>query len=348
MKILSTFSALLAVAVARTNVMLPLYVPPNSQEWQAAVDAIKKHPTDLDFFVVINPNSGPKSTSDPEGANRGSCNTIKPPETHPYCKDALVHGCNLDWSTKVAELNGLPNVHTIGYVYSRYGHEKDEEWLPKNPRQWRTRKEIMDDIDEWAAWDTACTWSSSSANIKINGIWFDETGVDKGNITEFTEMVTYARQAFKRPITIVLNPGSNLNNSDLGDGRNYEEAMFGLADAVVLRETCYTNDPSTSIEPDGRQDCPGNYNAFDYNTLADGNGMPFHPNLRSKSVVLVHQFHGPPGPGDAGALRTQVSGLVSKWGPHSALFTTRSWHSTTIGPADIGSFSDILAEANKA
>ncbi|KAK3328153.1 Spherulation-specific family 4-domain-containing protein [Cercophora scortea] len=127
-----------AVLGAQTQVLLPLYAYPGgaqmSPEWQAAVDAISSNPG-LHFFVVINPNNGPQSSSDT--ANGGQC-------TAPSDANYVEHGCNLDWTTNVDKINALPNAQTIGYVRTGYGS--------------RSAPDVKADITEWAAWNTAKTW----------------------------------------------------------------------------------------------------------------------------------------------------------------------------------------------
>lgn len=137
----STFLALCGLAttvLARTEIMLPLYAAPGdvygSAEWNATIDAIKANP-DMHFYVVINPNNGPKNTSTP--GNPGQCNVHTNTTDNPF--DAYIeHGCNRDYSTGLAKINALPNAQTIGYIYTRYGDQNN-----------RSIAEIEEDIKEW-------------------------------------------------------------------------------------------------------------------------------------------------------------------------------------------------------
>ena len=131
-----TLGGLATAVLARTEIMLPLYAAPGgtdtfTKEWSATIDAIKQNP-DMHFYVVINPNNGPKNTSTPD--NGGKCNV----HTNGAFDEYLEHGCNRDYSTNIAKLNALPNVQTVGYIYTRYGDQSN-----------RSIAEIQEDIAEW-------------------------------------------------------------------------------------------------------------------------------------------------------------------------------------------------------
>lgn len=53
----------MASAVSSTAIILPLYVwPIDDSTWSPVYDAISSHP-DIEFQVIINPESGPGDTS---------------------------------------------------------------------------------------------------------------------------------------------------------------------------------------------------------------------------------------------------------------------------------------------
>lgn len=337
-------AAFVATASARTEVMLPLYAAPGGTQakpdWQAAVDAIRNNP-DMHFYVVINPNSGPQNTSAP--GNGGSCNLWNTTDPNDY----LEHGCNRDWSTNVHIINQLDNAQTLGYVATGYG----------NPDR-RSIAQIEDDIAEWyaikptltiqpftltnphprAAWDTAHTWNANEVgNISIHGLWFDETGITLGNLTQYSSLAAYARQVFsstgpspRHQFSLVMNPGSNPN-------ADYEPHLFAMSDAVVTRETCWTRVASEA-------DCPGNYVPFDYAGLENGAGLPYDDVYRNKSVVLVHQVRDPPVANNE-TLYAQIRGVVGL-GLHSAYFTSGEWNETMMEPASVGVVAEFLSRAN--
>lgn len=275
--------------------------------------------------MVINPNNGPKNTSDPSGDNGGYCNVYSNP-------DYIPHGCNRDWTTHLATINKLSNAQTLGYVYSRYGA--------------RDAADVKADIAEWAAWDTAPTWTAGqTADISIHGLWFDEIGTDPGNSTAYEDIITYANTTFNdrdndsdddRGYTVVLNAGSIPNAT-------YQAELFEMASAVVTQETCYTDDPAAS---NVTWDCPTPYSPFDYTNLTAGEGLPYNTAYLPQTVIIVHQFVGPPA-ATIQTLQEQIEG-VAGLGVHSTYFTSGSWHQTTLDPATIGNVSSILAAINGA
>lgn len=331
-------AALAATAVhAATNVMVPLYVYPGNSTWtnpawSAAVSAVAAHPS-LHYYLVLNPNSGPQNTSDPTGHNGGYCNVADDPNYIP-------HGCNRDWTTHLRALNRHANAQTLGYVYTGYGA--------------RPLADVQADIREWAAWDTAPTWTAGqTAEIGVHGLWLDEIGADSANYSYYHDLVAYANETFhnnnnnqkrKRSsssssnkdaaYTVVLNAGPVANAT-------YEAQLFGLASAVVTKETCYTDDPAASGVA---WDCPAPYTPFAVANLTAGNGLPHDDALLPQTVVIVHQFTGPPA-ATLPILQTQLDALV-RLGVHSTYFTSGSWHNTTIEPATIGQVGEILNTAN--
>lgn len=325
MRYLVPAAAIVAVALA-TEVMLPLYVYPGNAtyttpDWAAAVDAIRDNP-DTHFYVVINPNNGPKNTSDPSGNNDGYCNVAGDP-------NYIDHGCNRDWTTHLAAINKLDNAQTIGYVYTRTGYGETNKT--------RNTTAIKQDILEWSLWDTAPTWDEGeTANISIHGIWFDEVSPSESSAAEMLDLASYANSTFgarnssgQGPYSVIMNPGVNPD-------RDYEATLFGMASAVVTRETCFTS------ETNG--DCPGTYTPFNYTDLAPGNGLPYDTALMAQTVVIVHEFRGPPVATNA-TLRRQIQGVVGL-GIHSTYFTGGNWHETTVAPATIGTVADMLTQAN--
>lgn len=328
-------AALAATALARTEAMVPLYVYPGNStwtnpDWAAAVAAIKANPS-VHFYVVVNPNSGPRNASDPTGYNGGYCSADDDPNYIP-------HGCNRDWTTHLAAVNGLGNAQTLGYVWTRYGR--------------RDADDVRADIAEWAAWDRAPTWTEGeTADISIHGLWFDEVGTDPGNQTTYLDLVTYANETFaaksskkaKRSggggggdYSVVLNAGPVPDAA-------YEAQLFGMASAVVTKETCYTSDPAAH---NATWDCPEPYAPFTWTSLTPGDGLPHDRAFLPQTVVIVHQFAGPP-EATMQSLREQVGGVVAL-GVHSTYFTGGSWHQTTVAPATIGNVGKLLAVANDA
>ncbi len=76
------------------DVLLPLYLYPgeSASAWSPIFSTIESHPG-VNFEVVVNPNSGPGTSSFPTDAN-------------------IING--------IAKLNTYPNVHTVGYVLTQH------------------------------------------------------------------------------------------------------------------------------------------------------------------------------------------------------------------------------------
>ncbi|KAL8679954.1 MAG: hypothetical protein Q9186_003819 [Xanthomendoza sp. 1 TL-2023] len=77
------------------DILLPLYIYPGegASAWSDVFSTISSHPN-VQFEVVVNPNSGPGTTSFPTDPN-------------------IITG--------VSKLNSFPNVHTVGYVLTGWG-----------------------------------------------------------------------------------------------------------------------------------------------------------------------------------------------------------------------------------
>lgn len=306
--------------------MVPLYVHPGNltwtnPDWTAAVNAIKDNPH-THFYIIINPNNGPRNISDPSGFNGGFCQVYNN-------SDYIPHGCNRDWTTHLAAINKHHNAQTIGYVYTRYGE--------------RPAEEVKADILEWSQWHKEPTWNEGeTADISIHGLWFDEVGGSSGNTSGYLDLIQYANQTFKANgskrgrYSVILNSGPVSDPS-------YEADLFNMASAVVTKETCYTSD-ADSLGVDW--DCPEPYSPFEVGSLTAGNGLPHDSAFLPQTVVIVHQFRGPP-TATIQMLTEQIEGVVNL-GLHSTYFTSGSWHNTTMIPATIENVSKILSIANNA
>lgn len=77
--------------VAPMAIILPLYIYPSSGAWNTLTTSIKANPN-LQFMVVVNPNSGPGSTKYPDS----------------------------NYIANIATLNAASNVKTLGYVHTEY------------------------------------------------------------------------------------------------------------------------------------------------------------------------------------------------------------------------------------
>ena len=102
MKLYTMFTSLLLVlpSASALNILLPLYLYPGegASDWSTVFSTISSHPN-VQFEVVVNPNSGPGTNSYPTDAN-------------------IIAG--------ISKLNGYSNVHTVGYVLTGHGSRSIE------------------------------------------------------------------------------------------------------------------------------------------------------------------------------------------------------------------------------
>ncbi|KAL8728276.1 MAG: hypothetical protein Q9166_005517 [cf. Caloplaca sp. 2 TL-2023] len=100
------------------NILLPLYLypGPDASAWSDVFSTISSHPS-VQFEVVVNPNSGPGTTSYPTDPN-------------------IIAG--------IAKLNSYPNVHTVGYVLTGHGS-----------RDMATINADVDVYAKWASYEDA-------------------------------------------------------------------------------------------------------------------------------------------------------------------------------------------------
>lgn len=73
--LLLLLTGVLSIVQAATDIVIPLYSYPGSSQWQATFDAIQAYPN-VRFQVIINPDSGPKSSS-PDAAFAAAAMQLK-------------------------------------------------------------------------------------------------------------------------------------------------------------------------------------------------------------------------------------------------------------------------------
>ncbi|KAJ4287153.1 hypothetical protein N0V90_012551 [Kalmusia sp. IMI 367209] len=160
--------------VATASVLLPLYIYPTSTSWQPLLDSAAAYPS-LQFTVIVNPNSGPGYA--------------------PWWP-------NTDYTTYLAKLNALPNIHVVGYTDTAQVNVEGGAY---------TTDTIEKDIATYAARSTDATYP----NIGVNGIFFDDvTNVYSDSIGEILEEVanyTKAQSGIEGSKTTIINPGTRPN-----------------------------------------------------------------------------------------------------------------------------------------
>lgn len=173
MKAIISLAALAATALAKTGIMLPLYEYPYGDaattDWNAVIAAVAAHPQ-LDFYIIVNDNSGPPYDPNPPAA-------IK------------------DYAPFLGSLNSYSNVKLIGYIATSYGGKTDSV--------------VEAAVDQYVAWTTAEGWSGASFDIHLDGIFFDEIDTATSQLEHNKAITQYAKTKFAtQGGPIVLNPGT--------------------------------------------------------------------------------------------------------------------------------------------
>lgn len=195
----------------------------------------------------------------------------------------------------VSQLNAHANVRTIGYVHTT------SSTVPL--------AELEANITIWKNWDT------SSSNISVDGIFFDESSA---NATYLTAATTFARQTFGRPITTVCNFGVAA-----------AAQFYDICDVVVAFESCLN--------------CAG-APPYQSQTTISAN-IPAGD--QGKAAILVHDFTGTAqdgSPANTALLQQYVDTLVSN-GVGWTYFTSAGYDSITTAPATVGALAAAVASA---
>ncbi|CAL8584145.1 hypothetical protein XPA_009750 [Xanthoria parietina] len=79
--------------------------------------------------------------------------------------------------TGISKLNAYPNVRTLGYVLTGYGH--------------RANTAVTADVDIYASWSAS---HPGDADIHLDGIYFDEVSNDKSQ-ANYDRMASFSRHA---------------------------------------------------------------------------------------------------------------------------------------------------------
>jgi hypothetical protein len=109
-------------SVSGTGVILPLYTWPSEGAWDPVYDALAAYP-EVDFYVIVNPSSGPGDSSPPAS----------------------------EYVTGVTTLNSYANAHTIGYVRTNWA-DRDIDDV----------KQDIDIYSQWASYSVASSSSTTS------------------------------------------------------------------------------------------------------------------------------------------------------------------------------------------
>lgn len=163
--------------MASPFIIVPLYIYPLEAAWKPLVDVALAHPK-VHFLAVINPNNGPGQSPLPDAS----------------------------YLAALQEINGIPNIQPLGYVYCTYGK--------------RSLADIKKDIDLYRGWN---------ASFRLDGIFIDEAPSVLEHVKYMTEIRQYAEETWQSALAksslIIHNPGVAVSQD-----------FFDVADYVVAFE----------------------------------------------------------------------------------------------------------------
>jgi len=200
----------------------------------------------------------------------------------------------------VSQLNALPNVRTIGYVRTNYATSPFAE--------------LQANITTWKNWDT------SSSNISVDGIFFDESSTS--NFTYLSQATSFARSAFgTKAITTICNFGARA-----------EANFYSICDVVIAFESCLNCKDATGAQ----------LPQYESQTTISAN-IP--SGLQGQAAILVHDFSGTAEDGstaDAALLQQYVHTLAAD-GVGWCYFGSAGYNNITTAPATVGALAADVA-----
>lgn len=198
----------------------------------------------------------------------------------------------------VSKLNSYKNVKTIGYVRTDYARS------PMN--------DLKANITAWSGWSTY-----TASNIAVSGVFFDECATD--NLNYLTEAITFARSAFKNPITVVCNFGVKASAD-----------YYKICDVVIAYES--------SLNASNAPPYKG-LSTLQSNVIAGS---------ESKAAIIVNQFTGNAVDGSVASaqLLSSYMKVISSFKLGWCYFTSADYDEINKAPATIGQVAQSLAAAN--
>ncbi|KAI0968271.1 Spherulation-specific family 4-domain-containing protein [Xylaria arbuscula] len=269
-------SALLAAsAVSATGIILPLYVYPSATYGDGAANWEPAFDA-----IAASPNTQWLVVVNPAS---GPGATLAPGND------------DANYITGVTKLNAQTNVQTVGYVRTNYGKSSTDE--------------LQANITAWAG------WSSSTDDIGVTGIFFDESSADAFDY--LSSAITFARNAFaSQQITTICNFGVAVDAS-----------LYDICDVVVAFESALNSATDSSLPP------------YEDTTTIEAN-IP-DASYRPRAAVIVNEFVGTATDGseaDTTLLRTYVQDAQSEdlgW----LFFCSGGYDSLTTDPITIGALA---------
>jgi hypothetical protein len=181
-------------------VLVPLYIYPSPPTlWNPLFEAARSYPNTT-FRAIINPDSGPGSGS---------------------CPDS-------DFITALTELNSIPNIQTLAYVHTADSYSiADCDGICVCTQLASAVEANISTYRNWPSSHCTAGTSSSSKDIHIDGIFFDESPqtATSDHLSFMQQVSTFARQTLTRGSTTLFNVGA-LPDSE----------FWGLADYINVFE----------------------------------------------------------------------------------------------------------------
>lgn len=178
-------------------VLIPLYIyPETSTTWQPLYNAANNLP-DVTFQVIVNPNSGPGSSSCPNGNDTNYINAI-------------------------ATLNSISNIQTLGYVHTA----TDPTGCNGICVCTQPQSALQANISTYQNWPTSGCSNGNAKDLHVDGIFFDESPSNSSCLSYMRQITQYAKQTMTRGNTVLFNAGVAIQ----------EPAYWDLADYINIFE----------------------------------------------------------------------------------------------------------------
>ncbi|KAL2820270.1 Spherulation-specific family 4 [Aspergillus granulosus] len=215
-----------APLASTTGVILPLYTWPSDSAWDPVYNALAAYP-DVEFYVIVNPNSGPGDSSPPAS----------------------------EYIAGVTALNSYPNVHTLGYVRTNYTnrdiHDVKEDidiysqWASYSAstrtRTLKPRSACSDENTSTATPSIPSTPSNPNPGIALSGIFFDEAP-HSSSTPELSYMQDVAAYVQSKPANFNFNSNSSSATPTVifNPGTTHAPEYFNYATHIVDFESPYS------------------------------------------------------------------------------------------------------------
>ncbi|KAK3109787.1 hypothetical protein LTR53_016575 [Teratosphaeriaceae sp. CCFEE 6253] len=189
-------------------ILVPLYIYPLPNAWDALFSAAKAYPS-VTFQAVINPDTGPGDSDCP----------------------------NSDYVTAMAALNAIPNIQTLAYVHTaaRFDCGPYGTWICPCTQE---PSALEANITKYQNWNVA-GGQCGNADVHIDGVFFDEAPSDANCSAYMSDATAFAKSTLTRGSTVLFNSGQAVDPSfwaiaDFINVLEDTEAAYDTADIGAL------------------------------------------------------------------------------------------------------------------